>query len=74
LRIGHRLEADSGTQNIVWDANMRLGRGVGDSLSVVGHCTPDSDCLAYGFINVTRRISSDHNMNEQLVRFVLFGL
>jgi len=27
------LEADSGTQNIVWDANMRLGRGVGDSLS-----------------------------------------
>jgi len=34
LRIGHRLEADSGTQNTVWDANMRLGRGVGDSLSL----------------------------------------
>ena len=32
LRIGHRLEADSGTQNTVGDANMRLGRGVGDSL------------------------------------------
>ena len=36
LRIGHRLEADSGTQNTVWDANMRLGRGVGDSLRLSG--------------------------------------
>ena len=32
LRIGHQLEVDSGTQNTVWDANMRLGCGVGDSL------------------------------------------
>jgi len=32
--------------------------------AVVRHCTPDSDCLAYGLINVTRRISSDDDMNE----------